>query len=197
MGWEMRQAESSPVILSAIVAKNASKLAHVVLDVDDEWQVFSTRKNEKLLSACLADAVSVVPEMTQLKFLPPGIVARWESKRRVWQLESLDLEDWKEAETWRHLDWNYPVPPDLECVVSRNLIEVGASPLATPCQLSFLADGEIQCWGAGADENDEMFLLLAHDLLRLHPEVGAAYDSFSRRPIDLCWNPARRTWDKE
>lgn len=194
MGWEMRQAEDSPVILSAVVVDDSTKLAHVVLDVENEWQVFSTDENEELLSACLADAVAAVPEMVQINFLPPGVAARWEPDRRVWQIESLDLDEWEDAEAWRRMDWNHPVSPDLECVVSRNLIEVGAAPLATPYQLSFLEDGEIQCWGEGADEDDEMFLLLAHDLLRLHPEVATAYDSVSRRPIDLLWDPHRRTW---
>lgn len=134
--WPLRQDPESPVIIAHALVEDPARLAFAVLDDDDDWFVSDGAEfdedmdvNRQLFGALsLREAVELLPQLTVLAPLPPGMAADWDPDRSTWLLSSVadsdDVAEDREIRDARIAAWQHPGSPVDEVQLSTALTEI-------------------------------------------------------------------------
>lgn len=194
----MRQSLESPVLCAGDLLGDPGKLSHVVLDLDDEWQLLSNDDEAGFVSISLSDALELIPELALLDFVAPGTIAVAGTDGVTWFLESYDpadldpgeLADWDKA-------WDLPLPAALDCSVSPDLVEIhGEDParIRKIYQVTRDSEGTWSFFGYHAEDAEEHYPMLLRDVVALYPDIADVLRGFEATSGDLVWDEETTTW---
>src|SRR4051794_35517188 len=65
----VRQSQDSRVLCEEDLLDDPAKIGYAVLDVEDEWQLFSTGDQSNIVAITLEEALVLLPELALLDFL--------------------------------------------------------------------------------------------------------------------------------
>lgn len=194
----MRQSLDSPVLCAKNLLGDPGKLTHVVLDLDDEWQLISEDEDAGFVSISLADALELVPELALLDFLPPGMIAIADEEPVTWFVESYDPADIEPAEVavWEK-GWDLPFSPTLDCSVSPDLAEIhrdDPARIRQVCQITRAGDNDWNFFGYHAEDSEEHYPMLLRDIVALYPDVAHVLRTHEPVSEDVVWDEETATW---
>jgi hypothetical protein len=194
--WPLRQQPDEGVIFARSLLTDPSRLAYVVLDEEDEWQVMdgTDLDNENFVSLTVADMLDHLPQIGALADLPPGMFADWDADTRTWLLASITVDeddDDEDQDQWmrdRLASWSFGGRPDEPVAVSVDLARRSIEPDAPKpvvCEVVHNDDGSWLFVGAdavttpgedGMLEVETVELDLDH-VAALYPEIVDALDA--------------------
>lgn len=194
----MRQSLESPVLCAKDLLGDPGRLSHVVLDLDDEWQLLSDDDRAEFVSLSLSDALELVPELALLDFVAPGTIAVIGTGPVTWFLESYDLEDLEPAElaVWDK-GWDLPYPAELDCSVSPDLAELHVEDPARirkVYQVTRDSEGTWSFFGYHAEDAEEHYPMLLRDVVALYPDVADVLRAFDATSGDVVWDEETTAW---
>jgi hypothetical protein len=166
----------SPVLCAKDLLDDPGRLSHAVLDIEDEWQLLSHDDQAEFASVSLADALELVPELTLVSFLKPGMIAVAGPEPITWFIESYDPDDLEPGELsdWGR-GWDLPFSPRLECSVSPDLAEIhGSDPtrLRKVCRLTRGPQDHWNFFGHHAEDGEDYYPMLLRDIVALYPDAA-------------------------
>jgi hypothetical protein len=178
--------------------ENPANIGYVVLDVEDEWQLFSAGDQAKMVSIQLEDALDLLPELELLDILLPGMVAVAGDAPVTWFVESYDPADLEPVEhaTWGQ-GWDLPVSPEFECSVSPDLAEIHGDDPAKVRKVCQITRKDPEVWsffGQDAEDDEEHYPLLLRDVVALYPAVAGALREHAGTSSDLVWDDETGAW---
>ena len=194
----MRQSQDSRVLCEEELLEDPAQVGYAVLDVEDEWQLFSTGDQSKIVSITLEEALVLLPELSLLEFLRPGMVAVAGEAPVTWFVESYEPADLEpdELATWVK-DWDLPFAPELACSVSPDLAEVhdlGEPRIRKVYQIT-RTDPEVwSFFGRYAVDEEEHYPMLLRDVVMLYPAVADALRQHPNSSADLMWDDETGAW---
>lgn len=194
----MRQSQDSSVLCEEDLLENPANIGYVVLDVEDEWQLFSAGDQAKMVSIQLEDALDLLPELELLDILLPGMVAVAGDAPVTWFVESYDPADLEPVEhaTWGQ-GWDLPVSPEFECSVSPDLAEIHGDDPAKVRKVCQITRKDPEVWsffGQDAEDDEEHYPLLLRDVVALYPAVAGALREHAGTSSDLVWDDETGAW---
>jgi hypothetical protein len=178
--------------------EDPANVGYVVLDIEDEWQIFSIGDQSRIVSVQLDDALDLLPDLSLLDFLRPGMVAVAGISPVTWFVESYDPADLEPAElsTWGQ-NWDLPFSPQLECSVSPDLAEIHGDDPSRIRKVYQITRKDPEVWsffGHHAQDDEEHYPLLLRDVVTLYPAVADALREHQATSSDLIWDDETSAW---
>jgi hypothetical protein len=194
----VRQSQDSRVLCEEDLLDDPAKIGYAVLDVEDEWQLFSTGDQSNIVAITLEEALVLLPELALLDFLKPGMVAVAGEAPVTWFIESYEPADLEpdELATWVK-DWDLPFAPELECSVSPDLAEIRDSDEPRARKIYQITRSTPEVWsffGQYAVDSEEHYPMLLRDVVTLYPAVADALRQHADSSSDLLWDDEVREW---
>lgn len=199
-GWTLRQDPAALTLCSQDLLTEPRNLAYAVLDMDDEWQIFSETEGH-MASVCLEDVVRLLPPIAALGFLPTGMVVDWEEDIRTWSLGTLGFNgfDPEELTRWTAQAGLRNADPAEICYITPDLAQFPESGDGIKgkfiFQVSRYDDGILRFFGwDDTEEGDVLHEARLRDVAILYPDMVPVIERNLRAGEELVWDNDVQEW---